>query len=477
MRWSGSNPEKGGLVSPQHRASPPRAPILEKPSLTTFQSNDKAGPSKAVLQSVSLTRDRQPRNFAHAHLEGDVVFLSWPDVEPSAPIRSALEGLCAKVTRIGHSTSLVQMWLAERSEVPEPDWIPDEDRAAVWLRLAPRGTLEYLERRFNGAKVETFAGLQATAADAADNVTRRAAKRRLREEFPDGEPPQLRPELSVYQGYAPPAPTVKRAAGTAFNPHLIVLRIEPVSGPYRHLDLPGVLGFCWQWRKAVLSQANDLSSTARSVLAGHEPDGAVLQEPHLAFAPLAFVGHEHADGHLLGMGIVLPSELPGTVRREVLQALARVRELKAGALGVWRVAAAGGTHSPWNLQSTTWTAYPDGATQWGSVTPVAFDYHPKARDRVKYVEEVTDMIRQSCVRIGLPAPREVVVTAVSAHFGTPPAHAFPRLGRKDGSERRHSHAILIFDEPVCGPILLGAGRYRGYGFCRPIGALKGGHSL
>lgn len=47
-------------------------------------------------------------------------------------------------------------------------------------------------------------------------------------------------------------------------------------------------------------------------------------------------------------------------------------------------------------------------------------------------------------------------------------HAFPRLRRKDGSERRHTHAILVFDEPVRGPILVGAGRYRGYGFCRPM---------
>lgn len=70
--------------------------------------------------------------------------------------------------------------------------------------------------------------------------------------------------------------------------------------------------------------------------------------------------------------------------------------------------------------------------------------------------------------LGLPQPREVIVTPVSAHLGTPPAHAFPRLRRKDGSERRHTHAILIFDEPVCGPILLCAGRYRGYGLCRPM---------
>jgi len=78
------------------------------------------------------------------------------------------------------------------------------------------------------------------------------------------------------------------------------------------------------------------------------------------------------------------------------------------------------------------------------------------------------MISAACESIGLPKPREVIVTAVSAHLGVPPAFAFPRLCRKDGSERRHAHAILVFDVPVCGPMLLGAGRYRGYGLCRPM---------
>ncbi len=68
------------------------------------------------------------------------------------------------------------------------------------------------------------------------------------------------------------------------------------------------------------------------------------------------------------------------------------------------------------------------------------------------------------LRIGRPAQRR----ASQLHFAPAPAHAFPRLRRKDGSERRHSHAILIFDEPVRGPILIGAGRYRGYGLCRPL---------
>jgi CRISPR-associated protein Csb2 len=62
----------------------------------------------------------------------------------------------------------------------------------------------------------------------------------------------------------------------------------------------------------------------------------------------------------------------------------------------------------------------------------------------------------------------VIVTQVSAHLGVPPARSFPSLRRKDGGPRLHTHAILIFDQPICGPLMIGAGRYRGYGVCRPM---------
>jgi CRISPR-associated protein Csb2 len=120
------------------------------------------------------------------------------------------------------------------------------------------------------------------------------------------------------------------------------------------------------------------------------------------------------------------------------------------------------------LRPSTWTAHPDGATHWSTVTPIAYDHHPKAKAKAAYLAEVAEMIRLGCERIGLRRPREVIVTPVSAHLGAPAAHAFPRLRRKDGSERRHTHAILVFDEPVRGPIIIGAGRYRGYGLCRPV---------
>lgn len=424
------------------------------------------------LQAVpSLIRRKQERRFARAWLEDDVAYFAWPDADAHDPIRRTLATLCGRVTRIGHSTSLVHMWLAEADEVPEPNWVPTDEGATIHLRVAGPGTLAELERRYNYPSIERFTTLQVAAADNWDNETRKAARQRLKEEFDDEPPPRLRPEISSWQGYARPLSSdeVPATPGTLFNPSILVCTLEGKSGPYRQLDLACTLIVTQRWREALVSQSNELPDRVRHIVSGHNADREPLSEPHLAFFPLGFVGHSHADGHLVGMALALPKGLGAEERRGVLRAVGRVRELKLGRLGVWAIQHDTSAQASWNLQPEIWTAHSEGATHWSTVTPIVFDRHPKSKTQAECLGEVAGMIEGACGSIGLPNPREVIVTPVSAHLGVPPAHAFPRLQRKDGSERRHTHAILVFDCPVRGPVLLGAGRYRGYGLCRPMG--------
>jgi CRISPR-associated protein Csb2 len=73
------------LGSPQMRASGGEARAVVTHYVPV---NDAAGPSKAMLQSVPLTRDRQPRTFARTWLDDDTVWLVWPDAEPAANLSS-----------------------------------------------------------------------------------------------------------------------------------------------------------------------------------------------------------------------------------------------------------------------------------------------------------------------------------------------------------------------------------------------------
>lgn len=445
------------------------ADALERAFVTHYVPvNDRAGPSAGLMRDLPLSRDRQPRTFARAYPNDHTVFLAWPLVEPPAGVQDTCVRLCGKVTRIGHSSSLVHMWVAAPGEVPQVTWVPAPDRATIHLRVAMPGTLEELERRYNAGAIDTYAELLVDL-ETADTKTQKAAKKRLNDEFPNGKPPRLRPQLSFYQGYARPAgDRTAIAPGTAFSPHPLVLRLERDAAPYSSLDLCSVVAVITRWREAILSRSNGLADRIRELLSGHDVGGAPLDAPHLAFLPLAFVGHPHADGRMLGMGLTLPVDVTADERRSVLRAVGAVRTLALGRLGRWNVVPDTAASPPWNLRPSTWTAHPNGATHWTSVTPVVFDRHPKGTDRGAYMKAAAAMIANSCMRIGLPAPRDVIVTHVSAHAGVPLAFEFPRFTRKDGSERRHAHAILVFAEPVCGPVLIGAGRYRGYGLCRPI---------
>jgi CRISPR-associated protein Csb2 len=184
------------------------------------------------------------------------------------------------------------------------------------------------------------------------------------------------------------------------------------------------------------------------------------------------VGHEHAHGGILGVAVAVPRNLQAADRARLLRALAALRRegLKLGALGRWDLDRPEEGASRVALRDRAWTAVPAGARQWATVTPYVFDRHAKAKDKGAYQRELADAVRGSWERVqhSSNVSVEVIITPVSAHLGTPASHQFPRLARKDGSECRHTHAILIFDRPVVGPVLLGAGRYRGYGLCRPL---------
>ncbi len=121
---------------------------------------------------------------------------------------------------------------------------------------------------------------------------------------------------------------------------------------------------------------------------------------------------------------------------------------------------------PKSLLASPWTR---PSRVWASVTPIVLDRHFDAADKADREKQEANNIRNMCQRIGLPQPSEVHVHPVSRIRGVPHARNFPKLVRKrDGGRMRHTHALIVFAEPVEGPVLLGAGRFRGYGACRPI---------
>ncbi len=442
--------------------------------------NDSAGPSKATLQSApDFTRNRAGRTFPRVRLHDDQVYLSWTGFDLPEEHLAALQLLCAKVTRIGHSSSLVQMWVADEVNKDLQHLEPDSLAAEQHLRIAGPGTMEYLHREFNGVAIEEFAMLSDTIIGSSGKE-QRALKEKFEKTFGVSwkrslKPPESRrPVLGLWHGYRAVTKSREPLLHTVFDPALVVLRLEKNNSRYEALELVSVLNVVDTLRKAIRHVADhDLGlDSVPEVLSGHQADGRPSEHPHAAFMPLAFVGHEHADGHLLGVGIALPrkEQWPEeeSERRLVMTVLSRVSQLTLGQLGVWKLVPELREKPPDNLTPEMWTHAGRGEMRWASVTPVVFDEHPKEKNRAAALESVGRMVRLACLRVGLPEPVNVDVSPVSWHPGAPPARDFPRLKRKDGSKRRQLHVCLEFAQPVVGPLLLGAGRYRGYGACRPV---------
>jgi CRISPR-associated protein Csb2 len=496
---------------------PPRDQVFERSPVTVYVPvNDKAGPAKMTLQCLpSLTRSKQPRTFPRVWVGDRPCFIHWPIADDIDKHRFALDRLCAKVTRMGHSSSLVRMWVADGTKIEGltvEHWVAEEVSAECHLRSVSVGTLDMFVERYNAKDRERHAQLNeridVLSAEINGLNSKGTKDRRTTVELEmetlvkkrdaiNARPP-LRPTLGLWTGYrrVDSSASGDGYARSHFDTDLLVL--THVDGP--RLPLESTLVVTRALRDTVMSRGSVQPPPAW--VSGHEADGSPLRgdDGHLACIPLPFVGGEHADGHLLGVGLVFPRIVERRERGRALGALLldetgrpRRVELKMGRLGVWTIQKRDWTETRRSLQAEAWTGFPVGATTWASVTPVVLDRFPKAdraTDRVEWTEEVCGIVAASCVRIGLPKPADIDVDTTCWHRGSSRAvgkrrslrsqaaasqdadaalgDGFPPFPAKGtNGPRPQVHVWLRFSGPVIGPVLLGTGRYLGYGLCKP----------
>jgi len=478
--------------------------------------NDKAGPSKALLQTApTLTRDRQPRTFPTTWVGDSVCVARWSDAPDVGQHRDALSSLCSKVTRVGHSSSLVRMWVAEKSLVDDgliESWEPEDAIAELQVRKISPGFFGVLEKLYGEDARLQYGQLstQVESLNAEKNAVKGKGSTEKKAELEKqvsaveaelgtiNSRPPIRPTVGLWSGYRRTEPNRPHAAAQShFNTDLLILTQQ--DGP--RLPLEATLRVTQALRGAVMSQCEE--QPVPEWMSGHAADGAPSnrEDGHLALLTLPFVGYEHADGHLLGAGLAFPRSVPrrdrGTSLRPLLvdrQGQPKAVDLKLGPLGVWTLSNRDWAEPRINLKPETWTANPRGATTWASVTPIVLDRFPKSNrleNRLGWNEEVSKTIKQACVRIGLPEPIRIDLDTTSWHRGVPRATGKRRRLRNGGeghsradaalgdgfpsfpakgtnASRPQVHAWLQFDQPVIGPVVIGAGRYLGYGLFKPL---------
>ncbi|NEV60664.1 type I-G CRISPR-associated protein Csb2 [Thiorhodococcus minor] len=440
----------------------------------------------AGLSTLPEHRPRQARHFPVAVPHEPIVHLVWPDAD-AVQHRKALQRLARKVTNIGHSASLAQMWLEQ--EPVEARWTPTDSIAQHRLRIPSAGRLRYLVERCNRDAAVAYADLRARV-QSAKGRQKKTLQTDLETRFGTSAPVSLRPEPGLWQGYAKAHP--EGAADLPrglFDPRLVVLTLRG-----HRLPLPAALKLTNAARCTLLKAVAELNGQSQTAvceggtdqaaalvrafdypewLSGHRLDGRASSQPHIAFAPLPFVDAKHADGRIMGLALILPRRIPaGEVGRWLEpwlrddSGLPRDIRLFDGQWVETRTTLETREDVPWNLRPETWTAPGRGATRWASVTPVVLDRHFKGADKWR---KAAESIKDACRRIDLPPPDHVELRPTSWVRGVPRANEFPYLSRKsDGGRMHHAHAVLQFDQPVVGPVLIGAGRFRGYGLCRPL---------
>jgi CRISPR-associated protein Csb2 len=389
--------------------------------------------------STGIPRTKQARTFPHIVPARPRLAFIWSE-EPLTRLREALDRLCDRVTRIGHSSSLVRCAILDRPITPT--LVPD-DAGEMVLRTVGPGQLERLEQEFDWHK----------------GVERRTL-----------------PALPKRYGHPRTVRGTRALARSIFSDEWILFeRVDgarPLSS--RGTDLSRAL------RDALVEQHG--SQTLPGSLSGHRPDGGPTDRPHVAFVALPFVGHEHADGSVQGCAIVMPRGLAATEREALLRLIAaweRQRAIDSES----SVELAGGTLPPVylkrielsakiSLRPRTWCR---PARRFVTATPIALDRNPgnlrsnQHGTAHKAAVEAQQSVAGACERIGLPRPISVEVSLAPLLPGAQPVREFLPWPAKPGRlVRVRVHAEIRFAEPVHGPVLLGAGRFFGLGLCLPM---------
>ncbi len=390
--------------------------------------------SKAVqtyLRVLPEHRQRQPRRFPVAKPDDPTIELVWPEA-PDTETYAALNTIASCVGYVGHSASLT------RCRFHVSDVAISERKPMPPSRGAYPGRLSELEEAYR---------------------TR-----------PDR--PAIRPGAPVFPKGAPtPDPTTEW------------LVLEAAGGVVPDIRASGLVGRLL--RQALMAGYGRDSSGDHipEVVSGHRLDGTPTRRPHLSFVPMSFVGSPHADGRVFGFAVIPP---PGVMLhridgfRTAFETVApyhadrqrRVLTLQGPPLRKPLALTPAPDEGKWSLRPKP---YLEKSHRWATVTPIVLDRHLKRKGDA----EVRGLVARACEHAGLPRPSPDRIRAGkhSAVQGAPPAR--PLAGEpswmrwklpKSLESRQLVHAVIDFDRPICGPVLLGAGRFIGLGLCRSLGS-------
>ncbi len=438
--------------------------------------------SAGVLEVLPDNRSKQARHFPTVRPDDPRVRFDWPDTEPSPGQLDALDRLLARVGRLGHSSTFVSCCVTDERPQAPPTYVAEaETPGELVLRVPRMGMVDRLERMFEAHQGREQRVMPAGTAEYG----------RFQPHVPSPPRPALGGDWIIL-----PMP---RSGGDDDA------RRPPVLKIIRSLELARAV------RGALLRHSP--TQPPAEVLCGHSPRSgdddrptAPSERSHLAVVPLPDVVHRHSGAVIHGVALVLPTDVSDVDRSAVEDALgawtrANGREVfmttiggpsfrldppildraRRAGTGVGGLLGTAGFDDRRTLRRGLWCR---PSTTWVSVTPLALDRfpgelrrgHPARTSAAEHA--ATESIARSCAHIDLPEPATVAISVEGLLAAVPAVGGGTRrrggarfagyAAGSSGQRRLCVHARITFDEEVAGPVLLGAGRYLGFGLFLPV---------
>ena len=389
---------------------------------------------KTYIKVLPERRPRQPRRFPVARPDDPKLELIWPEA-PAAKVVDALNALAGCVGYVGHSASLARCrFVAKAAE--NSGRSPKPARRCIYPGRLRELEIAYMARP---------------------------------------ERPIIQPGMSVpHEASASPGIPAKWLVLEVVNENLS--------------DVPDIRAsatICRDLRRALMAgyRRAGKGDAIPEMVSGHTADGTPTRKPHLAVVPMAFVGFSHADASVLGFALVPPqgvSLLSIDGLRNAFEKIAayrpdeqrRVLSLQGPTLRI-PLELAPVQDQGSGKRSLQPNSYLKKTAKWASVTPIVLERHLKRGNDA----EVRELVALACKNAGLPQPdlERIRIGKHSAITGAPPARPLrgaPPWTRwkmpKSLESRQLVHAVIDFGQDVCGPVLLGAGRFTGLGLCRGL---------
>jgi CRISPR-associated protein Csb2 len=255
-------------------------------------------------------------------------------------------------------------------------------------------------------------------------------------------------------------------------------------GQCRHL-LSGVVEDAVRDITSNFAEREELTRLAQALICGHRPNGARVDTPHVAVVALPSVFGPYPDGRVRRLALVGHGCEHGLAREifEAVVAYASGRQLVDGGRTTG-VTLRRESDADWLHLLTA------AAKEWESVTPVVLDRPEFVRKqwvqlgyRARHSEAKggdskaalmidkalanrrSELLHEAVNRIGIGGPVAEELARAPWRAGLHHANAYRTTGYLQASPR--FHVRLTFATPVYGPLLLGRGRFVGFGLFRP----------